>query len=100
MDNAKQEGYVNWSPILNGTNYYYWKPSWFPSSNIWTTKLGRLMDTPMVTTHDVTQSLKLEEDWFKYESEESNGNYRALNSIFNGDDKNIFRFINTCYVAK
>ena len=44
--------------------------------------------------------LKLEEDLSKEEDEISLGNSKALNSIFNGIDKNIFRLVNTCEVAK
>ena len=47
-----------------------------------------------------TSELKPEEDWSKEEDEISLGNSKALNAIFNGIDKNIFRLVNTCEVAK
>ena len=47
-----------------------------------------------------TTELKLEEDWFKEENELARGNSKVLNAYFNGVDKNIFRLINTCIVAK
>ena len=47
-----------------------------------------------------TFELKLEEDWSKEEYEIALGNSKALNAIFNGIDKNIFRLVNTCEVAK
>ena len=47
-----------------------------------------------------TISYKKEEDWTKEEDEEALANSKALNAIFNGVDKNMFRLINTCTVAK
>ena len=47
-----------------------------------------------------TDELKPEEDWTKEEDELALGNSKALNALFNGVDKNIFRLINTCTVAK
>ncbi|XP_057444286.1 uncharacterized protein LOC130736472 [Lotus japonicus] len=44
--------------------------------------------------------LKPEDEWNKEEDEEALGNSKALNAIFNGVDKNMFRLINTCTVAK
>ena len=50
--------------------------------------------------NSIEQSLKNEEDWTKEVDEEVLGNSKALNAIFNGVDKNLFRLINTCTVAK
>src|ERR1044072_9170083 len=47
-----------------------------------------------------TSDLKPEEKWTKKEDEEALANHKALNVIFNGVDKNIFRLIYTCTVAK
>lgn len=55
---------------------------------------------PKVTAQDDIQYLNLEEYWSKEKDEEDHGNSRALNTIFNRVDKNIFRFINTCSIAK
>jgi hypothetical protein len=44
----------------------------------------------------VTTYLKLGEDWSKEEYELALRNFKALNVLFNGVDKNIFRLINTC----
>ena len=43
---------------------------------------------------------KPEKEWSPTEDEAALGNSRALNAIFNGVDKNIFRLINTCTSAK
>ncbi|XP_050888765.1 uncharacterized protein LOC127093915 [Lathyrus oleraceus] len=57
---------------------------------------------PVVKEKDgkVVTNLKPEEDWSKEEDELSLGNSKALNDLFNGVDKNIFRLINTCTMAK
>lgn len=47
-----------------------------------------------------TTELKPEEDWSKEEDEFALGNSKSLNALFNGVEKNIFRLINTCIVAK
>jgi hypothetical protein len=47
-----------------------------------------------------TTKLKPEEDWSKEEDELALGNSKALNALFNGVDKNIFRLINTCTITK
>src|ERR1044072_6841182 len=47
-----------------------------------------------------TPSFKKEEEWSKEEDEEALKNSEALNLICNGVDKNMFRVINTCTVAK
>jgi len=44
--------------------------------------------------------LKPEEEWTALEDEQALANSRALNVIFNGVDKNIFRMIKQCNVAK
>src|ERR1051325_1487741 len=44
--------------------------------------------------------LKLEENWSKEDDELDLANSKALNAIFGGVDRNIFRLINTCEVAK
>ena len=49
---------------------------------------------------NLLHELKPEEDWSKEEDEIALGNSKALNSIFNGIDKNIFRLVKTCEVAK
>src|ERR1044072_786728 len=45
-------------------------------------------------------TLKEEAYWTKEEVEEALANSKALNAIFSGVDKNMFRMINTCTVAK
>ena len=47
-----------------------------------------------------TADMKPEEDWSKEEDKLPLGISKALNSLLNGVDKNIFRLINICTVAK
>jgi len=47
-----------------------------------------------------TIELNPEEDWSKEEDEVALGNLKALNTLFNGVDKNMIKLINTCTVAK
>ena len=56
---------------------------------------------PVVTKEgEATTYKKPEEQWSKEEDDLALGNSKALNSIFNGVDKNIFRLVNNCEVAK
>lgn len=45
-------------------------------------------------------TLKTKIIWSKEEDEESIGNSRALNALYNGVDQNVFKLINTCTSAK
>ena len=47
-----------------------------------------------------TDALKPEEEWATYEDEMDLGNSKALNALFNRVDKNMFRLIKQCTVAK
>jgi len=47
-----------------------------------------------------TTTLKPKEKWSKDEDGLALGNSRALNALFTGVDKNMFRLISTCTVAK
>jgi hypothetical protein len=46
-----------------------------------------------------TNVLKPEEEWTAVEDEVALGNSKALNALFNGVDKNMFRLIKQCTVA-
>ncbi|MCI55401.1 gag-pol polyprotein, partial [Trifolium medium] len=57
---------------------------------------------PLITDADgnPTAEKKPEESWTKEEDEASTWNHKALNALFNGVDKNMFRLIKRCDVAK
>lgn len=54
----------------------------------------------MITSQDGSTSLESEVNWFEAEDNEALGNDKALNDIFNGVDKNMFRLINNFTQAK
>jgi len=47
-----------------------------------------------------TAVLKPEEEWTTAEDELDVGNSKSLNALFNGVDKNMFRLVKQCAVAK
>src|ERR1044072_5838005 len=107
--NNKEEGLINRSPVLDGTNYDYWKTrmtaflmsidnkTWKAIVKGWTPPVKTTTEESTSTT---TINYKKEEDWTKEEDEKALANSKALNAIFNGVDKNMFRLINTCTMAK
>ena len=66
-----------------------WKVVWTGWEHLVVTKDG-----------EATTDKKAEEQWTKEEDDLALGNSKALNAIFNGVDKNIFRLVNNCEVAK
>src|ERR1044072_2188549 len=101
---VKEGGSVSRPPVLDGTNYDYWKARMTALLKSIDNKTWRAIvkgSTPPVnkTTGEsstTTLEYKKEEDWTKEEEEEALANSKALNAIFNGVDKNMFRLINTC----
>src|ERR1044072_7815122 len=55
---------------------------------------------PTKVEKDGTTVLKPEEEWRKEEEELALGNSKALNALFNGIDRNIFRLVHQCELAK
>jgi hypothetical protein len=97
---------VNKPPLLDGTNYDYWKPRMIAflkslDSRTWKAVLKGWEHPKILDANGVdTGVLKLEEDWSAAEDTASLGNSKALNALFNGVDKNMFRLIKKCTVAK
>ena len=104
---SKEGGSINRPPVLDGTNYDYWKAHMTAFLRAIDNKTWKAIVkgwTPPVETTtkgtSTTIKYKEEEKWTKEEDEEALANSKALNAIFNGVDKNMFRLINTCTVAK
>ncbi|KAK2396297.1 gag-protease polyprotein [Trifolium repens] len=97
-------GSINRPPVLDGSNYDYWKARMIAFIKSMDKKAWKAIVTgwnhPIVTTEDGSSILKGERDWTPEEEAESNNNSKALNAIFNGVDENIFKLINTCTEAK
>jgi hypothetical protein len=101
----KEGGFVNRPPLLDGSNYDYWKSrmSAFLKSNdsrTWKAVL-KGWEHPVALDEDGNRTIVLKpEEWTAAEDEPALGNSKALNALFNGVDKNIFRLIKQCTVAK
>src|SRR6266487_6089845 len=102
----KEGGFVNRPPLLDGTNYDYWKSrmeAFLKSidSKTWKAVLIR-WEPPVLQDKDGKnlEELKPESEWSKEEDELALGNSKALNALYNGVDKNMFRLIKRCKVAK
>ena len=98
-------GSVHRPPILDGSNYDYWKPRMVAFLKSLDNKAWKAVLTgwvhPVITKEgEATTEKKPEEQWSKEEDDLALGNSKALNAIFNGVDKNIFRLVNNCEVAK
>ena len=106
MNMEKEGGSVNRLSILDGINYEYWKVRMVVffkllDSRIWKAVIKGWEYFKMLDTEGkFTDELKSEEDWIKEEDELVFGNFKVLNVLFNGVDKNIFRLINICTVVK
>jgi len=103
---GKEGRFVNIPPILDGTNYDYWKARMVDflismNSKNWKAVIKGWEHFVVMNTYGkATAELKPKDDWSKEEDELALGNSKALNALFNGVDKNKFRYINTCIVAK
>jgi len=102
----KEGGQVNRPPILDGSNYDYWKVrmTTFLKSIVNKTwkSVVKGSDHPRVKDKDGNDTIELKpvEEWSKDADDLALGNNKALNALFNGVDKNMFRLINNCTVAK
>lgn len=102
----KEGGFVNRPPLLDGTNYDYWKSrtsAYLKSIDSKTWKaVMKGWEHPVVLDKDgnKTTVLKPEDDWTLPEDELALANSKALNALFNGVDKNMFRLIKKCDFAK
>jgi hypothetical protein len=102
----KERGQVNKPPVLDASNYDYWKVctvAFLMSIDNRTWKVV-LKGWEHLLTKDKdgkdTIKLKPEKDWSKEEDDLALGNSKSLNALFNGVDKNIFRLISNCTIAK
>ncbi|KAK2376831.1 gag-protease polyprotein [Trifolium repens] len=93
-------------PLLDGTNYDYWKSRMTAflkslDNRTWKAVLRGWEHPKVKDANGVdTEELKPEEDWTPAEDTLALGNNKALNALLNGVDKNMFRLIKQCTVAK
>ena len=94
MDSSREGGSVYRPPVLDGTNYGYWKARMSAFMKSLDTKTWKAVihgwEAP-VTVDDkgAVTGPKSEKDWSPTEDEASLGNSRALNAIFNGLIKKV-----------
>ncbi|CAJ2633234.1 uncharacterized protein LOC123890825 [Trifolium pratense] len=103
----KEGGLVNRPPLLVGdSNYDYWKSRMTAFLKSIDNKTWKAVikgwNHPVIVDKEgkSTLELKPEEDWSKEEDELALGNSKALNALYNGVDKHIFRLIKKCTSAK
>jgi len=102
----KERGFVDIPPLLYGSNYDCWKSrmsAFLKSIDNKTWKaVMKGWEHPAVFDKDgnKTTDLKPEEEWSKEEDELALGNSKALNALFDGVDKNMFRLIKQYTVAE
>jgi hypothetical protein len=103
---VKDGGFVNRPPLLNGSNFDYWKARMVAFLRSMDNKTWKAVvngwDHPTYTAKEGTSigEKKPESEWSKEEDEPALGNSKALNALFNGVDSNMFRMIKQYTIAK
>ena len=103
MDIHREGTSTNKPPLLDGSNYAYWKAMMVSFLKVIHLKVWKSAvngySLPTITTDGVTGP-KLEEKWNREEELAATCNSRALNAIYNGVSMSEFRRISTCTTAK
>ena len=104
MDFVREGTSTTKPPMLDGTNYGYWKAKMIAflksvDSRSWKSVLTG-WEPPSIIDAIGIITLKPEIPWNKEEDEESFGNSKVLNALLNGVDQNVLKLINTCTSAK
>lgn len=105
MDTFREEGSISRAPLLDGQNYAYWKAKMgaFIRSidhKTWKSVVTGWEAPKKLLSDGITSVKKSEVEWSPTEDEAALYNSKALNAIYNGVDRNVFRLINTCESAK
>ena len=101
----KEGGFVNRPPLLDGSNYDYWKSRMSAFLKSIDNKTWRVVlkgwEHPVALDKDgnKTTILKPEEEQTTTEDELSLANSKTLNALFKGVDKNMFRMIKQCIIC-
>jgi len=102
----KEKGFVNRPPLLDGSNYDYWKSQMSAflksvDSKTWKVVLkGWEHPVALDEEDNKTAVLKPEEEWSTAEDKLALGNSKTLIALFNGVDKNMSQLIKQRTVAK
>ena len=104
IDFLKECGLVSRPPLLDGSNYSYWKARMKAFIKAIDGKAWRSVLTSWehLITKDTEgkEILKPKTTWSTEEDRLANNNSKALNAIFNRVDANQFKLISTCETAK
>jgi len=104
MDLLKEGGSISRPPLLDGSNYSYWKARMKAFIKAQDEKAWRAIligwKHPETKDAEGKEIPKPEESWSTDEDRLANYNSRALNAIFNGVDVHQFKMISTCESAK
>ena len=99
MDSLKERGAVERLPLLNHSNYVYWKARMKAFIKTLNEKAWRAVLSgwyhPTVTDTEGKTTPKPELEWTPQEDNLSKYNSIALNAIFNAVDPNQFKLIST-----
>ena len=103
MDLSREGSSTSRPPLLDGTNYSYWKAKMraFLKSideRVWQAVVKGWKPPTIVTDDKITP--KDVSDWDKVEYDNCGWNSKAINAIFNGVTAEEFRRISHCELAK
>ncbi|GAA0187139.1 hypothetical protein LIER_34427 [Lithospermum erythrorhizon] len=102
MEGFKEGRSITRPPLLDGSNYSYWKAKMTAFLRSIDTKTWKDVctgwTTPNITNNNVAV-VKQNGDWTGVEEEATLAHNKALNTIFNVVDINVFKLINSCTVA-
>lgn len=105
MDAFRECSFVSCAPLLDESNYGYWKArmiAFIKSVDNKTQKLFINGSSPptKLLQDGVTSVKKAIKEWDTTKDEAVLVNSNALNAIYNEVDVNVFRLVNTCVSAK
>ena len=104
METFKEGGAISRPPLLDGSNYAYWKARMKAFLNAIDAQAWKAILTgwthPTTTDEKGEKVHKPEVEWTTTEDHLATSNSKALNAIFNAVDLNQFKLISTCETAK
>ncbi|GAA0161968.1 hypothetical protein LIER_18163 [Lithospermum erythrorhizon] len=105
MEASQDGGSISHPPLLDGSNYPYWKAKMTAflksvDSKTWKYILRGWNYPTQAATKGERQVIKLEVDSTPTKDEPALGNDKALKAIFNVVDQNVFKMISKCTVDK
>ncbi|KAI3443710.1 hypothetical protein Pfo_000375 [Paulownia fortunei] len=104
MNILRERGLVSCPPLLEGSNYSYWKARMRAFIKLVDEKAWKFVVSswqhPIMENDKKEVVLKPEDLWAALDNELASYNFKALNAIFSVVDLNQFQLITTCETAK